>query len=73
MLNIAKNKEAIPLCLFRNILTHYDCLNWPEESLEVIAKPRCTSAPDLPPSLVGFHNLFIGNILRQSLLQSGAA
>jgi len=40
---------------------------------EVIAKPRRTSASDLPLSLAVFRNLFAGNILRQNLLRSGAA
>jgi len=39
---------------------------------ELIAKPRCTSAPDFPPSLAGFCNSFADNILRQNLLWSGA-
>ena len=32
-----------------------------------------TPAPDLPPPLAGFSNLFVYNVLRQSLLRSGAA
>jgi len=40
---------------------------------EILAKLCGTSAPDLTPSLAGFNNLFTDNILRQSLLRSGAA
>jgi len=42
------------------------------EDREVIAKPHCTSAPDFLLSLAVFRNLFADNILRQSLLRSGA-
>jgi len=41
--------------------------------MELIARPEVTSAPDLPSPLAGFHNLLVYNVLRQSLLRSGAA
>ena len=30
---------------------------------ELIARPEVTSAPDLPPPLAGFNNLFVYNVL----------